>query len=40
MKAHLVILDMEKPSKMIVLIFLFFYFFFTTPWFRFLLIHL
>lgn len=36
MKAHLVILDMEKPSKMIVLIF----FFFTTPWFRFLLIHL
>lgn len=35
MKAHLVILDMEKPSKMIVLIF-----FFTTPWFRFLLIHL
>lgn len=37
MKAHLVILDMEKPSKMIVLIF---FFFFTTPWFRFLLIHL
>ena len=25
MKAHLVILDMEKPSKMIVLIFFFFF---------------